>query len=385
MTSQLSQEEGTRLRRNYFGQARRVVVKVGSAMLTNEDGLDLTVISNLARGLIFLQESGVEVILVSSGAVAAGRKRLAFPANRKMSLKEKQALAAVGQSSLMRVYEDIFNGSGRRVAQVLLTHRDLANRNRYLNIRNTMLTLLDWGILPVVNENDTVSVEELRFGDNDTLAAMITNVIEADMLICLTDVDGLYTGNPQLDPEARPVYTVDGVDKNVEKMAGHVVGALGTGGMRSKILAARMVAARGGSSFIGPGKEPEILQRLFAGEIVGTLFLPNKEKMQGRKHWIAYVLRPKGELVLDEGACRAVVGSGRSLLPSGIKEVRGAFSRGEPVHCLDETGTVIAVGLSHYGAADLKKIQGRKTSQIEEILGYKDGDEVIHRNNMVIL
>ncbi|MCF6290764.1 MAG: glutamate 5-kinase [Desulfobacterales bacterium] len=385
MTSGDDQRKGIGLRRAYLARARRVVVKVGSAVLTNADGLDQGVIEELARGLLFLRESGCEVILVSSGAVAAGRKRLGRTGAGNVSLKEKQAFAALGQSSLMRVYEDIFNKSGRKVAQVLLTHNDLANRNRYLNIRNTMLTLLDWGILPIVNENDTVSVEELRFGDNDTLAAMITNVIEADMLICLTDVDGLYTGNPRLDPRAEPVYTVTRVDKKVEKMAGHLVGALGMGGMRSKIRAARMVAARGGSSFIGSGRQPGILQQLFAGDPVGTFFLPRAEKMQGRKHWIAYVLRPKGDLVLDQGACRAVVKGGKSLLPSGIKEVRGKFRRGESVQCLDESNQLIAVGLVDYGSADLVRIQGVKTSRIEEVLGYKNGDEVIHRDNLVIM
>jgi len=385
MTLQITWEEGSRLRRSHLGKVRRVVVKVGSAVLTNDSGLDLAVIDNLARGLVYLQDSGREVILVSSGAVAAGRKRLNLDMNRNLSLKEKQGTAAVGQSCLMRVYEDTFDRFDRKVAQILLTHDDLANRNRYLNIRNTMLTLLDWGILPIINENDTVSVEELRFGDNDTLAAMISNVIEADLLVCLTDVDGLFTGNPRLDPAARPVHTVAKVDKQVENMAGHVVGALGTGGMRSKILAARMVAARGGGSFIGPGREVDILQRLFNNEPVGTFFLPEAEKMQGRKHWIAYVLRPKGALVLDKGACRAVLKNGKSLLPSGILEVRGNFRRGEPVQCLDESGILLAVGLTDYNAADLARIQGINTSRIEEILGYKDGDEVIHRDNLVIL
>lgn len=385
MTFQVDKEEGFALRKLYLGKSRRVVVKVGSAVLTGEDGLNLSVMENLTREISFLSKSGKEVILVSSGAVAAGRKRLGLQVNRKLELKEKQGAAAVGQSRLMRFYEDIFDRLGYKVAQVLLTHDDLSNRNRYLNVRNTILTLLEWNIIPIINENDTVSVEELRFGDNDTLGALITNLIEADLFICLTDVDGLYTGNPHTDNEARPVYTVAKVDKKVEEMAGFVVGALGTGGMQSKIQAARMVSARGGSSFIGSGRVDGIVQQLFASEPVGTFFLPQKEKMQSRKHWIAYVLRPKGHLVLDKGACKALMKGGKSLLPSGILEVNGCFGVGAPVQCLDDKGNVIASGLSNYGSSDLGKIKGLKTGEIEKTLGYKDSDEVIHRDNLVIL
>jgi len=385
MTFQVNKEEGFALRKSYLGTSRRVVIKVGSAVLTGADGLNLSVMQNLAKDISFLLKSGKEVILVSSGAVAAGKKRLGLQINRKLELREKQGTAAVGQSRLMRFYEDIFDSLGYKVAQVLLTHDDLSNRNRYLNVRNTILTLLEWKIIPIINENDTVSVEELRFGDNDTLGALITNVIEADLFICLTDVDGLYTGNPHENSAARPVSTVAKVDKNVEAMAGNVVGALGTGGMQSKIQAARMVSARGGCSFIGSGREQDIIQQLFAFESVGTFFLPQAEKMQSRKHWIAYVLRPKGYLVLDQGACKALVKRGKSLLPSGIIEIRGNFKVGAPLQCLDETGKVIATGLSNYSADALGKIKGLNTLQIEKALGYKDSDEVIHRDNLVIL
>jgi glutamate 5-kinase len=385
MTFQVSSKEGFDLRKLYLGRSKRVVVKVGSAVLTGDDGLNLSVMENLAREISFLIKSGKEVILVSSGAVAAGRKRLGLESHRKLGLKEKQGAAAVGQSRLMRFYEDIFDRQGYKVAQVLLTHDDLSNRNRYLNVRNTILTLLEWNIIPIINENDTVSVEELRFGDNDTLGALITNLIEADLFICLTDVDGLYTGNPHKDSEAKPIYTVAKVDRKVEAMAGHVVGALGTGGMQSKIQAARMVSLRGGSSFIGSGRRQAILQQLFACEPVGTFFLPQAEKLQSRKHWIAYVLRPKGHLILDQGACKAIVKGGKSLLPSGILEVKGNFGVGAPVQCLDEAGAVIATGLSNYSAADLAKIKGLNTGQIEKVLGYKDSDEVIHRDNLVVL
>ena len=385
MTFQINKEKGFELRKSYLDKARRVVVKVGSAVLTGTEGLDVAVLENLARELSFLINSGRQVILVSSGAVAAGKKRLGLPMNRELGLKEKQGAAAVGQSSLMRAYENVFDQLGYKVAQVLLTHDDLSHRDRYLNVRNTILTLLDWNIIPIINENDTVSVEELRFGDNDTLGALITNLIEADLFICLTDVDSLYTGNPHKDAEAKQVYTVAKVDKKIEKMGGYVVGALGTGGMRSKIQAARMVSARGGSSFIGSGRMQAIIQQLFKGKPVGTFFLPKAEKMQSRKHWIAYVLRPKGSLVLDSGACRALVKNGKSLLPSGIIEVRGKFGVGAPVQCLDEKDNVIATGLTNYNAADLGKIMGVNTGQIEKILGYKDSDEVIHRDNLVVL
>jgi glutamate 5-kinase len=285
----------------------------------------------------------------------------------------------------MRAYEDIFGRLNQQVAQVLLTHSDLSHRDRYLNIRNTIFTLLDWGAVPVINENDTVSVKELRFGDNDTLAALVANMTEADLFICLTDVNGLYTANPCTDPAARLLYTVDRVDKAVEEMASNVCGRLGTGGMRSKILAAATVAARGGCSFIGSGRQRGIIEKLFAGEAVGSFFLPREEKIQTRKHWIAYTLRPKGFLVLDQGACRALVEGGKSLLPSGILAVRGKFGIGDPVHCLDDQEQVIAAGLVNYPSTDIEAIHGAHTSQIEKLLGHKDSDEVIHRDNLVIM
>ncbi len=384
MTFQVPKEEGLQLRRNLLGKAKRVVVKVGSAVLTTEQGLNVPVMENIASQISYLRDAGLEVMLVSSGAVAAGKKKLGSLSGP-ITLMEKQAAAAVGQSTLMRTYEDVFERLGQKVAQVLLTHEDLSNRNRYLNVRNTLFTLLHWGIVPIINENDTVSIEELRFGDNDALGAMATNLIEADVFICLTDVVGLYNGNPSTNPEAKPVYTVAQVNKSVEDMAGNVKSALGTGGMQSKIHAAKMVAARGGCSFIGPGREPEILQRLFAGEPIGTFFLPKEERLHSRKHWIAYTLRPKGFLMLDEGACRALVERGKSLLASGIREVRGKFKIGDPVHCLDEHGKAVAAGLVSYSSAEIEKIGGVKSSDIEKTLGYKYSDEVIHRDNLVIL
>ena len=294
-------------------------------------------------------------------------------------------MAAIGQSSLMRAYEKIFEQLGAKVAQVLLTHDVFSRRDRYLNARNTLFTLLQWRLVPIINENDAVSVEELRFGDNDNLAAMVTNLTEADLFVCLTDVAALYTADPALDPAARPLRTVVRIDEKIEAMAGAVRSGVGTGGMLSKLKAARIVAARGGCSFIGPGREPDILGRLFAGDEVGSFFLPEPQKMKGRKHWIAYTLRPKGFLVLDAGACRAIVQGGRSLLPSGIIEVRGSFGVGDPVHCLDQEGRALAAGLVAYDSEALRGIRGVKTSAIADILGYKGADEVIHRDNLVLI
>ena len=385
MTFQVSKEDGLFYRQTLFDQAKRVVIKVGSAVLTDHEGLNQPVIESLARQISFLSSTGREVILVSSGAVAAGRQRLGVSRQRRGGLKVKQALAAIGQGLLMQAYEQAFAVHRQQVAQVLLTHSDLSHRDRYLNVRNTINTLFEFGVVPIINENDTVSVEELRFGDNDTLGALITNMIGADMFIILTDVDSLCTANPADDTSARPVYTVATIDKQVEKMAGSTSSLLGTGGMQSKIRAAKMVASCGGSSFIGPGRNANILQELFSGDLVGTFFLPMSEKIGGRKHWIAHVLRPKGFLVVDDGACRALVEGGKSLLPSGIVEVQGKFGVGAPVHCVRKNGEAVAAGLCNYRSQDIEKIKGVKSSRIREILGYKDSDEVIHRDNLVVL
>lgn len=386
MIDDLSVHDGLYLRQTLFDKSRRIVVKVGSAVLTDDKGIALQVIENIAREIAFLRDSGREVILVSSGAVAAGRARISFNnGGTELGIKEKQALAAIGQSSLMQIYDRVFSSLSQTIAQVLLTHKDLAVRKRYLNARNTLFTLLKFGVIPIINENDTVSVEELRFGDNDMLGAHICNLIEADMFICLTDVVGLYTGNPASDPQARPIYTVDEITPEVEGMASHSKSKLGTGGMESKLRAAKIVSAGGGSSFIGPGKEPEILRKLFSGEMVGTFFLPHKEKISGRKRWIASVLKPKGKLILDEGACKALVQHNRSLLPSGIQRVEGEFGVGDAVHCAGFDGRAIAVGLINYSSIDIRKIQGYHSREIETILGYCDSEEVMHRDNIVLM
>jgi glutamate 5-kinase len=384
--SDITSEEGQKLRLAHLQSAKRVVVKVGSAVLTGENGLHQKTLENLASEISFLREIGMEVVLVSSGAVAVGRKKLDLN-QPKLSLQEKQAAASVGQTGLMHYYETLFDSCGIHVSQILLTHDDLAHRNRFLNIRSTLLTLFDWGVLPIVNENDTVSAEELQFGDNDTLGALITNLIDADIFICLTDVDSLYTTNPQTDPDAVALHTVPEIDEAIINMAGNSGSILGSGGMRSKILAARMVAARGGHSFIGPGRRFEVIRSLFKGELLGTFFLPNEEKIKlhSRKHWIAYVLRPKGFLVLDAGACRAVKRMGASLLPIGVVDVRGHFHVGDAVHCLDQQGNAVAAGLVNYSSDDVLAICGHQSQEIEKILGVKGDDEVIHRDNLVRL
>ncbi len=384
MNEQIEIEEGLYYRQTLFDKARRVVVKVGSAVLTSEDGMNLKVVKNLAKEIAFLHDSGREVILITSGAVAAGRRKINL-SQSKLTIKEKQALAAIGQSCLMNHYDEAFEVYGKNIAQILLTHSDLSDRTRYLNVRNTILTLFKFGVIPVINENDTVSTKELKFSDNDNLGALVANLIEADMFLCLTDVDALYDSNPQTDPKAKPIYTVTEITPEIEAMAGNSRSILGTGGMQSKINAAKMVAAGGGSSFIGSGRQSNILQHLFSGEMVGTFFLPRKEKMQSRKRWIAYVLKPRGTLFLDEGACKAVSKNGKSLLPSGIMWIEGDFSVGDSVLCLDENKKRIAVGLCNFSSEELSKIKGLRTDKIEQVLGYKEVDEVLHRNNLVVL
>ena len=385
MNNQTAQEEGSYNRQTLFDRAKRVVVKVGSAILTAKDDLNHEVIDNLAREIAFLHNSGREVILVTSGAVSAGKRKVKFPDEKDLTIREKQALAAIGQSRLMHDYDEAFGKHGKNIAQILLTHSDLADRKRYLNVRNTILTLFDFGVIPVINENDTVSTEELKFSDNDNLGALVANLIEADMFICLTDVDALYDRNPLIDPQAKAISTVVEVTEEIEAMAGNSKSVLGTGGMRSKIHAAKMVSAGGGSSFIGPGRRKDILQHLFSGEMVGTFFLPRSEKMQSRKRWIAYVLKPQGTLRLDQGACLAITAKGKSLLPSGILAIEGQFEQGDCVRCVDGQEQPIAVGLVNFCSDDLRKIKGLRSDMIAKVLGFKENDEVLHRDNLVIL
>jgi glutamate 5-kinase len=366
-------------------RARRLVVKVGSGLITSPgEGLDAKRIRALAGDIAALVAERREVALVSSGAIAAGIARLGLT-SRPRSIPEKQAAAAVGQSALMWHYEQAFKRHGIKVGQVLLTSQDISDRGRYLNARNTLLALLDFGVLPIVNENDTVAVDEIKFGDNDNLSGMVVQLTDADLLIILSDIDGLYTADPRLHPDARFIPVVEKITAEMERGAGDALFGVGTGGMRSKIMAAKKVGAYGVPLVILNGKKPGLLAALFDGRETGTLFLPRLEKMDSRKHWIAYTAASKGGIVVDDGGRDALVHKGKSLLPGGVVSVEGTFKVGDCVNCLDLRGSVFARGLTKYSSLDLDRIRGLKTSQIEPVLGHKDYDEVIHRDDLVIL
>ena len=373
-------------RKTIFSKARRIVVKVGSAVLTSSDqGLDEDRIERLAADVSAIMSQGRQVILVSSGAIAAGLAKLGLKKTRGMPLSLKQAAASVGQSSLMWMYEKTFGAHGHKVAQVLLTREDLSNRTRFLNARNTLQTLLDYGVVPIINENDTVSVDEIKFGDNDNLSGMVVHLADADLLVILSDIDGLYTADPRFDPSAELIPLVEKITAEIERGAGGAQSAVGTGGMRSKIITAKKVGAYGAPMVIVNGKKNGTLPELFEGKEVGTLFLPKPEKQDSRKHWIAYTVTSAGRLVIDDGGREALVNKGKSLLPGGIVRVEGNFKIGDCVTCVDRAGAAFARGLVKYSASELELIKGLKTSQISSVLGHKDYDEVIHRNDLVIL
>ena len=363
--------------------ARRIVVKVGSNVMTARASLNLEVIHAISRQICVLIDRGIEVILVSSGAMAAGLRKLGLE-RRPDEIPKRQAIAAVGQGGLIHAYEDAFGHHDKKVAQILLTGEDLNNRRRYLNVRNAMGTLLGWKVVPIVNENDTVMVEEIKLGDNDNLAAMITLLMDADFLVNLTDIDGLYTKDPRTQPDARIIPRVVTFKKEIEHFASHIPGALGTGGMLSKIKAARKVTAAGIPMIIAKGDKPDILLRLFSGEAHGTYFVPREKKMASRKCWIGYTLTPKGTLVIDGGAARALVANGKSLLAGGILEVQGDFGVGAAVALKGPSGEPVGVGLVNYTAGEINLIKGLRTSQIKSCLGEKPYDEVIHRDNLVL-
>jgi glutamate 5-kinase len=373
-------------RKTIFSKARRIVIKVGSAVLTSSDqGLDQGRIERLASDISGIMSQGRQVILVSSGAIAAGLAKLGLKKTKGMPLSLKQAAASVGQSSLMWMYEKTFGAHGHKVAQVLLTREDLSNRTRFLNARSTLQTLLDYGVVPVINENDTVSVDEIKFGDNDNLSAMVVHLADADLLVILSVIDGLYTADPKFDPSAELIPFVEKITAEIERGAGDAQSQVGTGGMRSKILTAKKVGAYGAPMVIVNGKKNGMLQALFEGREVGTLFLPRPDKQDSRKHWIAYTVTSTGRLVIDDGGREALVHKGKSLLPGGVVKVEGNFKIGDCVTCVDQTGTAFARGLVKYSASELELIKGLQTSQISSVLGHKDYDEVIHRDDLVIL
>ena len=370
-------------RKEILKDVKKVLIKIGSAVLTGDNGLDLHIIEQLVEEMVELKKRGYHIVIVTSGAIASGKHRMGLTGPLK-SMPQKQAAAAIGQGRLMRVYSNAFGKYGLYVAQILLTMSDLTDRKRFLNIRNTLTTLMDWGVIPIINENDTVAVDEIKFGDNDHLAAMMANITETHLLINLTNTEGLYDHNPNRSKKAKVIPLVREISEVIEQAATDETSDVGSGGMRSKVMAAKKVTAFGIPYIIAPGKEPGILRDLFAGKERGTLFLPMKDHLNSRKYWIAFTLRSRGKLTLDDGAKKALIEEGKSLLPSGIIAVEGDFHVGDPVLCLDTAGKILAKGLTNYGTEEIGKIMGLKTSKIQQVLGYKDYDEVIHRDNMAV-
>ena len=369
--------------KNRLIHAHRVVVKLGSNVITATNDLNYNVIESISRQISILMDRGLEVILVSSGAMAAGLKKMGMD-KRPDEIPKRQAISAIGQSRLMNTYEASLQQYGIKVAQVLLTGEDLNNRTRYLNARNTLNTLMEWKVLPIINENDTVMIEEIKLGDNDNLAAMITILMDADFLFILTDIDGLYNKDPRTNDDAALIEQVSAIKQDIEGFASDIPGRLGTGGMLSKIKAAWKVTAAGIPMIVARGNHPDVLLNLMAGESIGTYFVPKNEKMASRKCWIAYTLKPKGALVIDEGAVKAIQQNGKSLLPIGILAVEGTFAPGAPVNFKTQDNEILGKGLVNYSSADINLIRGLRTSQIHSCLGSRPYDEVIHRDNLIL-
>ncbi|MGP1679291.1 MAG: glutamate 5-kinase [Burkholderiales bacterium] len=365
--------------------ARRIVVKVGSSLVTSQgQGLDLAAIARWAAQIAQLRAGGKEVVLVSSGAIAEGMQRLGWT-RRPQAMHELQAAAAVGQMGLVQVYESSFREHGLHTAQVLLTHADLADRQRYLNARSTLRTLLALGVVPIINENDTVVTDEIKFGDNDTLAALVTNLIEADCLVILTDQAGLYTRDPREHASAELVHEAKAGAPELERMCGKPGSHIAKGGMLTKVLAAKRAARSGAHTVIASGHEPEVLLRLAQGEAIGTHLIAETMPIAARKQWLADHLQVNGRLMLDAGAMRALAKEGKSLLPIGVKSIEGAFERGAVVACISPEGKELARGLVNYGANEARRILGKPSSEIVSVLGYVDEPELIHRDNLVLL
>jgi glutamate 5-kinase len=366
---------------------RRLVVKIGSGLITAPGaGLDRPRLEEIADEIADTIKLGIDVTVISSGAVVAGMAKLGFR-ERPRSIPEKQAAAAVGQSALMQHWEAAFARHGRAVAQVLLTRADISDRSRYLNARNTLLTLLGYGVLPVVNENDTVAVEEIKVGDNDNLSAVVAHLIDADLLVLLTDIDGLYSGDPSRDADARKLDTVETVTPEIERLVWGGAGRVAVGGMITKLQAAQKAATAGVPMVIASGRTPGTLARLLQGEPVGTYFPARADRLAARKRWIAFAVPPQGRLTVDDGARRALIDGGKSLLPSGVIEVEGEFQAGDVVGVCapGEPAREFARGLVNFDTAELRRIRRAKTRDIEALLGYKSFDEVIHRDNLVLL
>jgi glutamate 5-kinase len=366
-------------------RARRVVIKVGSQILSSQAGIEEGRVKGLVRDLAALHDQKRDLIVVSSGAVAAGMTRLGVK-ERPKTIPQKQALAAVGQIKLMALYERHFSRFEKNVAQVLLTHEDLANRQRYLNAKHTFHTLLEASIIPIVNENDTVAVEEMKFGDNDHLSSLVATLLEADLLVILSDVQGVYDRDPRVHANAQRIPLITDIKGTAPTISGGSESEFGTGGIVTKLEAAEKAAAAGIPTLITSGVQPGALSHVFDATVEsGTLVMPDENRLTIRKHWIAYNLKPAGEIVVDQGAYDAVVQRGKSLLPSGLKEIHGSFGVGECVRCLDPRGREFARGLVNYNAQELNQIKGLHTSKIDKVLGYKAYDEIIHRDDLAIL
>ncbi len=385
VTAQNPDPTRAQLAQRTLQQARRIVVKVGSSLVTNEGrGLDATAIGEWCRQLAALRQQGREVIMVSSGAIAEGMKRLGWR-TRPVEINELQAAAAVGQMGLAQMYETCLRENRLQSAQVLLTHADLADRERYLNARSTLLTLLQRGVLPVINENDTVVNDEIKFGDNDTLGALVANLVEADLLVILTDQRGLFTADPRKHPDAQLVSIGQAGDAQLEAMAGGAGSSIGKGGMLTKILAAGRAAGSGASTVIAWGREPDALLRLVQGEVVGTVLLAPTHKLQARKQWMADHLLLQGSVVVDAGAAAKLQKEGKSLLPIGMTAVSGEFRRGEVIAVRDEQGREIARGMANYASHEARLLCRKPSSQLQALLGYAAEPEMIHRDNMVLM
>lgn len=366
-----------------FSEIRRIVVKVGSSSITYLNGKpNLEQMEFLVRQLADLHNQDRDVLLVTSGAIGVGLKRLGY-ARRPKNIPEKQAAAAVGQGILMHMYEKFFAEYGVVAGQVLLTREDFSDRKRFLNARNTMYALLNLGVIPVINENDTVAVEEIKLGDNDNLAALVAGLVDADLLILLSDIDGLYTANPRVDPQARLIDRVDEITAEVESLAGGAGTSLGTGGMATKIQAARVAMHSGVTMVLARTTEKDVIRRVVAGEPVGTVFWPSV-RLENKKRWIAYSSTVHGKIYVDGGAAQALLHKGKSLLPSGVTKVEGEFDMGNTVSVISPEGKEIARGIVNYSSSEVEQIKGSQTREIAEILGHKDFDEVVHRDNLVL-
>lgn len=372
------------MKRSDLSQTKRWVIKIGSALLTDDgQGLNIAALHNWVEQMVALRSQGVEVVIVSSGSVAEGMQRLGWK-TRPSALNELQAAAAVGQMGLIQAYESEFSKYSTRTAQILMTHDDLSNRGRYLNVKSAIQTLLSYGVIPIINENDTVVTDEIKFGDNDTLAALTANLIGADVLVIMTDQQGLYNDNPRKNPNAELISEAYVSRKDIEAMASSEGGSLGKGGMYTKVMAAKRAARSGTATLIASGREANILPRLYAGEQVGTLLIPDLEPLTARQQWLAGHLQAKGKVILDDGAVQVLKTLGKSVLPIGVKSVEGHFQRGEMVVCYDLQGREVARGLINYSISEAHRIVGKPSNMIEPILGYVADESLIHRDNLVL-